>query len=257
MLFALWSSTGFTQKQLTTTEQIWLGSTSQLRFSNHWGGYTDFQLHSRKNYFEGLSQASIRLGAFYYFNDDVRLGAGYALNENFYPNEPNQTIQPEHNPWQQVSWTNRYRRLTVNQSIRQEERFRHKMQGSKLVQGYTFNYRTRYNIFLNYPLTKKASTKKAFDAVMYNEVYINFGKQIVYNSFDQYRLFAGLNYHVAKQASILFGYLDIFQQLSSGRNYRKVHTARIFYLRNFDLRKKHPEKKQPPSDIHFPPYPLS
>lgn len=256
-LVSIVCQTGFTQKHIITSEQVWLGTTSQLRFSDRWGGYYDVQTHSRKNYVEGMSQFSFRLGAFYYFTDDVRVGAGYALNENFYSDQKNLTVQPEHSPWQQLSWTNRFKHFTLNQSLRYEERFRHNMLGNKLAKGYSLSYRTRYNVFLNYPLTRNARVKNALDAVMYNEVYLNFGKHIVYNTFDQYRIFAGLNYHLTSRASLLFGYLDIFQQLASGNAYRKLHTARIFYLRNFDLRKKHNKTEPAPLEKLLPPVPLS
>lgn len=40
------------------------------------------------------------------------------------------------------------------------------------------------------------------------------------------------------ESVFLFGYMNFFQQLSTGNQYRSIHTARVFYFHNMDLRKK-------------------
>lgn len=238
------------QKQITTTEQIWLGNANQVRTSEHWGVSSDLLFRSRQNYTDGLSQASIRLGAVYYFNTNARIAGGYAFVGNTLGKGHSAVLQSEHTPWQQFSWTNKHQRLSLNQSLRLEERFRQKTLGNKTAPGYTFNYRGRYNLLLSYALSKKPAAVGAFDAVVYNEVYVNFGKQIIYNTFDQYRVFAGLNYHVTKKATLQAGYVDVFQQLPAPDKFRKLHVVRVYYLYNLDLRKKQTGVK-PPTDISF------
>ncbi len=58
-----------------------------------------------------------------------------------------------------------------------------------MAHGYMFNYRLRYNVFFFTPLSKKAFAPHTFAAVLGDEVYFNFGRQIVYNTFDQNRIF--------------------------------------------------------------------
>jgi hypothetical protein len=233
------------QKQSVITEQVWLGNTNQVRMSQHFGASADFQVRSKEYFTRGVSQFNFRLGAVYYFTDAVRLAAGYAFVENFLGDNSNRIHLFEHSPWEQISWSNKYNRFSINQSIRLEERFRQSVQNNVKQNAFGFNYRTRYNMLLSYALSKHPTAVGALDAVGYNEVYLNFGKQVVYNSFDQYRVFGGLNYHLGRFSSLQFGYVHSFQQLAAGNRYRKLHMARVFYLYNLDLRTKHPKTKTP------------
>ena len=89
-----------------------------------------------------------------------------------------------------------------------------------------------------FPLSKKRFQPKSLSFVVNDEVHINFGKQIVYNYFDQNRFFLGFTYHVNKHDNLQFGYMNVFQQLAAGNKYRSNHVARVFYFHNLDLRKK-------------------
>jgi hypothetical protein len=238
----------YSQKQATSIQQLWLGNTSQLRFSSHWGFSVDLQVRSREKFYKGLSQVSSRMGAVFYVNELVRIAAGYYFADNIPRDYHKAVFQDEHTGWQQLSWSTKYPRLNINQSLRLEERFRHRvLNEKKLGQGYGFNYRTRYNILTNIGLSSKPFTQRALSAVFYNEVYLNFGKQITHNTFDQFRTYAGFSYTITKNANLQFGYLYSFQQLAAGNKYRNLHAARIFYLYNVDLRKK---KSTNPKAMH-------
>jgi Protein of unknown function (DUF2490) len=71
-------------------------------------------------------------------------------------------------------------------------------------------------------------------------VHVNFGKAIVNNYFDQNRLFVGLKYQTGLHSNLQFGYMNIFQQLAAGNQYRNFNVLRFFFFQNFDLRKKMP-----------------
>ena len=240
----------FAQKQKINVEQIWIGTTSQFRFSNHWGASFDLQLRSREDFFRGLSQVSTRIGLVYYPGETVRIAAGYYFADNIPRDFHKAIFQDEHTGWQQVSWSNKYPRLQVNQSIRLEERFRRRVLSEhELGDGYSFNYRTRYNLLLNIALSRRPFSLKTLASVVYNEIYLNFGKQIIYNTFDQFRTFGGFNYTINKNANLQFGYVYSFQQLIAGHRYRNLHAARIFYLYNLDLRKKKTLNGKPLHDV--------
>ena len=239
LLLFLFLNSCLSQKQVTSVQQIWLGNTSQVRFSDHWGLSFDVQVRSREKFFTGLSQVSSRIGAVYYLNESIRIAAGYYFADNIPRDYHKAVFQDEHTGWQQISWSAKKPRLNINQSFRLEERFRHRViSETKLGEGYGFNYRTRYNILMNIGLSRKPFTPHTLAAVVYNEVYLNFGKQIIHNTFDQFRIYTGFNYTLTKNANLQFGYMYSFQKLAAGNKYRNLHAARIFYLYNLDLRKK-------------------
>ena len=226
------------QKQTTHVQQVWLGYVNQARLSDHWGTWLDLHLRTKEDFVTDLSTSIVRGGITYFAHDKLRFTAGYAF-VNFFPADDHPGVsQPEHRPWQQVNWSNTGKRSRVVNSIRLEERFRKKIKNAdELADGYNFNYRVRYNTMLLLPLSRRAFASNTLSFTANNEVHINFGKQIVYNYFDQNRLLLGFAYHVNSSDYLQFGYMNLFQQLSSGNKYRMLHVARAYYYHNLDLRK--------------------
>lgn len=226
-------------KQTTHEEQLWLGYFNQTRISNRWGFWLDIHLRTTEHFATKFSKAIIRPGISFYVSDHVKLTAGYAFINHF-PERGHENIsQPEHRPWQQIQWHQKSGKFKFMQWVRFEQRFRRKIKNDdELAEGYNFNYRLRYNFMLMYPLGKEAFAPKTLFIALNDEIHINAGKQIVYNYFDQNRFFAGLGLQLTSHSNIQLGYMNIFQQLSSGNNYQMLHCIRLFFFQNLDLRKK-------------------
>lgn len=223
-------------KSFTHFQQIWAGYYEQVRFNKNWELNGDLHLRSQQNFVNGLSQSIIRFGVSYNFKNALKVTAGYAF-VNYFPGDNHKDIsQPERRPWQQFQWQAKYNKNILQHKIRLEERYRHKiLNDSTLAPGFYFNWRLRYNVLYEVPL-QKLSADISF--ILNEEVNINFGKEIVYNYFDQNRFFLGLKYHINKQNNVQFGYMNIFQQASSGNKYKITNVIRVFYFQNFDLSKK-------------------
>ena len=226
-------------KSVATVQQIWTGYFNQARFSNKWGSWIDLQLRTKEDFFTDFSVSIVRGGLTYYLNDVTKLTVGDAWI-NFFPGDNHKGVsQPEHRPWQQIQWHTNYAKTKSMQLLRLEQRFRRKiLNDSTLAEGNSFNFRLRYNFLFQVPLNGSTIKKGDFSFILNNEVQINFGKQVVYNTFDQNRFFIGFAYHVNPKDNLQFGYLNVFQQMASGSSYRDTHAARIYYYHNLDLRKK-------------------
>lgn len=240
ILFIVISGTCMAQnKSGETLQQFWFAYNNQTRFSKKWGAWLDIHLRTKDDFFSELSQFIFRPGVTYYLNDLTKLTAGYAYVRHFPADNNVNVAQPEHRVWQQVQWHTNYKKVRTMQWLRLEERYRRKiLNDSTLGDGYNFNFRARYNFLLQVPLTKGAPSTGDFSFILNDEIHINFGKEIVYNYFDQNRFFAGFAYHVNSHDNIQFGYLNVFQQLSSGNKYRTIHAGRVFYFHNLDLSSK-------------------
>ena len=226
-------------KQATSVRQVWLGYFNQTRFSNKWGVWLDLHLRTKEDLFKDLSQTIIRPGITYYINDATKLTAGYAYIRHFPADNHNHVTQPEHRPWLQLQWHTKYPKLRTMQLVRLEERYRRKiLNDSTLADGYNFNFRLRYNFLLQVPLTNKPIRAGNFSFIVNDEVHVNFGKQVVYNYFDQNRFFLGFSYHTNTHDNLQLGYMNLFQQLPAGNKYKTIHALRVFYFHNLDLRKK-------------------
>lgn len=233
------TQSAFAQKQVSTFEQTWVGYISQFRLAGKWSITADAHLRTKDKFLKDFSASVARAGFIYHLNDQVNLAAGYAYF-HYYPADDHAAVaQPEHRPWQQIQWTIKYPRIRLQQRVRLEQRFRHKIKDEdELAPGYHFNYRARYQIMLAAPLSNHGFAARTFSIYGGEEVLLNFGKQIVFNTLDHNRVHLGLTYHVDEDDNLQIGYLNIFQQQSSGNRYRMVHVARIYYHHMIDLRKK-------------------
>jgi hypothetical protein len=228
-----------TTKNTEGPEQVWLGYFSQARLSNKWGMWTDLHLRTKENFTDNFSQAIIRLGLTYYVNNDTKLTAGYGRVFLFPGDNHKEITQPEHRPWQQLQWHTAFSKTRLMQWIRLEERFRRKIANdSMLADGYNFNWRLRYNIWYEISMRKNGLHAGSISFIVNDELHINFGKEIVYNYFDQNRFFAGLKFQFATNSNLQAGYMNVFQQLAAGNRYKNINALRLFFFQNFDFRKK-------------------
>jgi len=226
------------QKTVATEEQAWFAVFNQTRLTNRWGIWFDAHLRLKDDFVGDLSQGIVRAGPTFYLSDDVRLTAAYAY-VHFFPAPGHANIGlPEHRPWQQVQWFVRGSKARLMQWVRLEERFRRKtLNDNELGDGYLFNWRIRYNFALFIPITKKRFEPGGLQFLANEEMMVNFGKTIVYNHFDQNRFFIGLVYQLDKHAQLHGGYMNLYQQLATGNQFRNQHTVRVFYFHNLDFRK--------------------
>lgn len=225
------------QKQVVTTEQSWLGYIQQVRFSKKWGATADVHFRTANNLVQGRNLALGRIGAVYFLDDRTTLSAGYA-HFYYYPGENHPlAARPEHRLWQQVMWQSNYPKLRVQNRLRLEQRWRQQVTASGgTTNDFNFNWRGRLQLQLLYPLGRKPFAPGSVALMLADEVMLNAGKEIVFNTFDQNRVIAGLQWQLGKNNLLQAGYMHIWQQQASGVRYRQSHVARIFYTHNIDLR---------------------
>lgn len=223
-------------KQTHEREQLWLGYFNQTRFSNHWGFWLDLHYRQTDHFVERPFQLLIRPALTYFVSDNFRLNLGYAFVEH-YPGKGLNTIRPENRTWQQIWWRQKYVRFQTLQWIRLEERFNRKVVNDKLQSATTFNFRLRYNLSLFVPLKGKEIVANTPFFILMDEVFVNFGKNIVYNYFDQNRFFIGFGYQFTPHLNVHLGYMNVFQQEASGYKYITTNAVRLFVFHSLDFRK--------------------
>lgn len=239
-LLTLTSSAGLAQdpeKHIHDREQLWLGYFNQSRLSNKWGMWVDVHYRMTDNFIERPFQFLFRPAATYFFKDNLRLNVGYTLAAHF-PAKGLETTRLEHRSWQQIWWNQKYHGLTTLQWLRLEQRFNEKIVSDQKLEGYNYTFRVRYNFSFFIPLKgKEISPQTPFAAIM-NEVFLNFGDKVVYNTFDQNRLFAGFGYQFTSHLNAQLGYMNVYQQEASGNNYSSTHAIRLFVFHSLDFRSK-------------------
>jgi len=223
-------------KEIHSREQLWIGLFNQTRLSEKWGTWLDIHYRMTDNFTGRSFQFLVRPAVTYYFKDNLRLNVGYTL-ANHFPPEGLNTNRLDHRAWQQIWWNQKYSGLTTLQWLRFKQRFNEKVVADRKIGGHNYSFRVRYNFAFFIPLKgKDIVARTPFIAIM-NEVFLNFGDRIVYNTFDQNRLFAGMGYQISKHLNAQLGYMNIYQQEPSGRDYLSTHAIRLFVFHSLDLRR--------------------
>ena len=73
-----------------------------------------------------------------------------------------------------------------------------------------------------------------------DEVMIHFGKEVIYNRFDQNRLFLGIKQNISKTLSFDLGYMRIWQKKYTAGQFDRDHCLRLFFYYNRPLKNKLP-----------------
>jgi hypothetical protein len=178
-----------------------------------------------------------RAGGVYWIKQKYPIAAGVA-HLWLAPQAGNLTWSDENRIYQQFSSTQSFDRLSLMHRIRLEERWRDNIVNDQKTGPKQFSFRLRYLASLNY---KAFKNDKMPLLVLSDELLAQFGESIVYNSLDQNRLFIGLKFSLGKGLMCDTGYMNIWQQQSTGSNYTSSHIFRLFFYYYFDHRKERAE----------------
>lgn len=225
------------QKQVITEEKTFVGFFNQTRFTNRIGTWLDVHHRTTDDFVNRPLQSIGRLGLSVYFTDHFRFTAGYCLAYN-YPAKGFNASRIEHRPWQQLFIKQEYHKVQTIQILRLEERYNQEIVNDEATDNYIYTNRLRYSYLVLIPFTKSGIIPKKIFGVINDELFVNFGKNITYNTFDQNRFFVGFGYQIGKNSSVHLGYMNIYQQLASGNKYSESHCLRLFVYHNIDFRKE-------------------
>jgi len=179
----------------------WLIYIGNKKLSQKWNLHNEVQ-YRNYNAVGDLEQLLFRVGLGYTFNEsknNVLLGYGYILSENYLDNNTEKVSVSEHRIFQQFTSKQKIGIVSLNHRYRFEQRF---------VQS-DFKMRLRYFLGLNIPLTKKENNKLYFSA--YNEIFLNTEPAV----FDRNRLYGGIGYRINKNVRLEAGYMNQFFEKNS------------------------------------------
>ncbi len=217
---------GQTEKNVTTQRLIWLGYNNKFRITNKWTLVTEIE--DRRYAFPDRQNEWIlpRVTILHDLGSGWNAGIGFAHFRQSSPDNPESDIsfaRPELRPHLEANYSQKLAggKLSLDHRYKIEERFIHRTSSAGLEPGYTFNARLRYKIQLSWPLIKKESGSGTLLAKAYDEFMVNFGKHILYNSFDQNRLGVALNYGLRKDLQFQVDFVNIFKERTAGEYFNQ------------------------------------
>lgn len=181
----------------------WLIYIGNKKLNTKWNIHNEIQY---RNYdaIGDLEQLLLRTGLGYTFNqskNNILLGYGYILSENYVGNTNNKVSVNEHRIFQQFTSKQSIGSVKLNHRYRFEQRF---------VKS-DFKLRFRYFLGLNIPLKKKGNETSKYYLSAYNEIFLNTKTSI----FDRNRAYIGFGYNVCEQLRLEAGYMNQFFETSN------------------------------------------
>lgn len=224
-------TTGFAQgsqkKEINNQAQTWISVNTLLKFNERWGTMNDFHIR-RTDFADRENFYFARTGITYTPAPGLMVAAGYA-HLWLAPSKPEwSNFADENRIFQQVTYSSKIGKVNMFQRIRNEQRWQDKMVDDRAAD-VRFTNRIRYLLSFTIPVF---NNKKLPSLVIADELLMHFGKEVVYNSMDQNRIFVGIRQSINPQWSYDFGYMNVLQQKYSGYQYDSNHTLRLFFYFN-------------------------
>lgn len=174
----------------------------------------------------------------YRFDDKLDAAVGFSYSEIRFKEPDSQTgfVSPELRPFQEF-----YVRQALNKNWRIQHRFRNEQRffrnndGQQLLEGYKYNGRFRYQLAVNFKFSPKWELRAN------DELFINYGKNIILNTFDHNRMYLGVAFRFLPTFAAELGYLKSIQQRSNGYDFLERNHIR-FSLYQVISRKKNKKK---------------
>ncbi len=178
----------------------WMIYFGNKKFNSKWNLHHEIQ-YRNYNGIGDLEQLLLRTGLGYNLseNNNILLGYGYVLSENYDENTDDKLQVDEHRIYQQFISKQQFKGISLQHRYRFEQRF---------VES-DFKLRFRYFLGMNIPLNQKETNKFYLSA--YNEIFLNATTSI----FDRNRLYGGMGYKLNENIRFEIGYMNQFFETSS------------------------------------------
>jgi len=173
---------------------IYIGS---KKLNDKWNIHNEVQ-YRNYNAVGDLEQLLLRTGIGYNLtenNNNLLLGYGYILSENYVGDSNDKVSVNEHRIFQQFITKQSVGIVKLSHRYRFEQRF---------IEG-DFRMRFRYFLALNIPFSQKEPASKYYFSA-YNEIFLNTESSV----FDRNRLYGGIGRRINDNIRIELGYMNQF-----------------------------------------------
>ncbi len=189
----------------------WLIYIGSKKLNKKWNIHNEVQY---RNYdaIGDLEQLLLRTGLGYTFNEgknNVLLGYGYILSENYVGNSDEKVSVNEHRIFQQFISKQNIGSVGLSHRYRFEQRF---------VES-DFKMRFRYFLAFKVPFKTKEKENSKLYLSAYNEIFLNTTSSV----FDRNRVYGGLGYTINKNIRVEAGYMNQFFE-TTGRDQFNIIT---------------------------------
>lgn len=229
------------QRQYATNSNTWFMYFGSHKISNKWGLHLEAQLR-RSEFLSEQQQFLLRTGLNYHFNPNIFATVGYVFIDTWpYGGQPVKAKFPENRLWEQIQVKNQINAFELISRFRLEQRFVNLpvLVGANYEPGdAVFTNRFRVLNKVSLPLKGKVIEDKSLYISTFVELFVNYGKNVSLNVFDQNRAYLAMGYKVPKLGRLEIGYLNQLILKGDGKKIENNNTIQIGLSSNIDFYKK-------------------
>lgn len=241
LILLLWGTLSYGQsppipleKETRSSEGAWFGFYTKYHFNEKWAYYGEYHLR-RRNGFENMAQIYLRFGATYKIAKYLDFTVGY-VNPFYWASNPNaeniDKVVPQHRAWEQAVLATPFDHIKVYHQLRLEQRWRRSFE---IGSDFQLTHRFRYKLTVHVPLNKPDFDLHTLFLSMYEEIFIQAGKSVVYNHFEDNRVFIGLGYNMTPALQLQTGYMYTFRHDGAPNRFENRHIWRLSLYHHLDL----------------------
>ena len=209
------------QNAITTDHNLngWYIYSGDHPVKGKFGVHLEGQLR-RHNLITRGQQWQLRPAVNYQVKPGIMISSGYAFTATYrYGGLPVDYPFHEHRLYQQLSLKKKWRKTTVENRFRLEQRWLERKNGRETL----WRYQDRFRYFLKGSIPIKGKWYLA----SYNEIFINGRRATGAKLFDQNRAYAALGATVNKTTRVEVGYLQQTLSRFNGRAFEYNHTFQL------------------------------
>lgn len=234
------------EKETVSSNGIWLGFYTKYHFNDKWAYYGEYHVRKRDGFSE-MAQVYLRFGATYTLAKYVDVTVGFVNPYYWAPdqNDPNvDKVVPQFRTWEQMVFATPFDHIKLFHQLRFEQRYKRNYEKGS---DFKLTHRFRYKVTLYVPLNKPAFENHTLFLSMYEEIFIQAGKSVVYNHLEDNRVFGGLGYNLSETLQVQAGYMYSFRHFGAPHIYENRHIFRLSLYHHLDFHlDSHREKRALP-----------
>lgn len=222
------------EKEVRYTMEGWAGLYTKYRLGKKFYYYGEYH-YRRRNYLQDMAQIYLRFGGTYLINHHLEITTGIVTPIYWAPDQAQPGIDkvvPQFRFWQQVVFVQPFNRAKVYHQVRTEQRWKREYEkGSE----FKLTFRFRYKLTVYVPLNHHKLINNTLFLSTYNEIFMQAGKPIVYNHFEDNRFFVGFGYIINENFQVQAGYMLTYRHAGAPYRYEFRHIPRISLYHNLDF----------------------
>lgn len=220
----------------SSTSGLWLGMYSRYRLADKFWFHGEYHVRRRRLVLTEMAQLYLRFGVTWRPLDNLELTGGVVTPLYWSENDPPAGITrvvPQFRFWEQAVLTQNISRVKLYHQYRFEQRWRRDfLEDSPFL----LTWRWRYRITAYVPINQPRMAKGTFFAAANQEVFIQTGKSIIYDIFEDNRIYGGVGYVINDNLQVQTGYMFTYRHDGAPDSFQNRHIYRISVYHNFDLR---------------------